>query len=53
MQQSKYHGCQCPGSLRRQDISTHGIDYVEYESSYIRNDFNFLCLVSVEEWYEL
>ena len=28
--QSEYHGCWCPGSLRRQDISTHGIDYVEY-----------------------
>ena len=26
----QYHGCWCPGSLRRQDISSHGIDYVEY-----------------------
>ena len=29
VQHSKYHGCWCPGSLRRQDISTHDIDYVE------------------------
>ena len=26
----KYHGCWCPGSLRRQDISSHDIDNVEY-----------------------
>ena len=26
----QYHGCLCPGSLRRQDISSHDIDYVEY-----------------------
>ena len=26
----QYHGCWCPGSLRRQDISSHDIDYVEY-----------------------
>ena len=25
----QYPGCWCPGSLRRQDISSHGIDYVE------------------------
>ena len=25
---SKYHGCWCPGSLHRQDISTHDTDYV-------------------------
>ena len=24
------HGCWCPGSLRRQDVSSHDIDYVEY-----------------------
>ena len=29
VQHSKYHGYWCPGSLRRQDISTHDIDYVE------------------------
>ena len=33
VQHCKYHGCWCPGSLRRQDISTHDIDYVEYVSS--------------------
>ena len=32
LQHSKYHGCGCPGSLRRQDISTHDIDYVDYVS---------------------
>ena len=26
----QYHGCWWPGSLRRQDISSHDIDYVEY-----------------------
>ena len=26
----QYHGCWCPGFLRRQDISSHDIDYVEY-----------------------
>ena len=25
----QYHGCWCPGSFRRQDISNHDIDYVE------------------------
>ena len=29
-QLGQYHGCWCPGSLRRQDISSHDIDYVEY-----------------------
>ena len=29
VQHSKYHGCWCPGSLRRQDISVYGIDYIE------------------------
>ena len=28
----QYHGCWCSGSLRRQDISSHDIDYVEYMS---------------------
>ena len=28
----QYHGCSCLGSLRRQDISSHGIDWVEYVS---------------------
>ena len=26
----QYHGCWCPGSLHRQDISSHDIDYVKY-----------------------
>ena len=26
---SKHHGCSFPGSLRRRDITTHDIDYVE------------------------
>ena len=25
----QFHGYWCPGSLRRQDISTHDTDYVE------------------------
>ena len=29
----QYHGCWCPGSLRRQDISTHDIEYVLYVCS--------------------
>ena len=29
VQHSKYYGCWCPGSLRRQVISIHDIDYVE------------------------
>ena len=28
VQQNRYHDCWCPGSLCRQDISTHDIDYV-------------------------
>ena len=29
VQHGKYHGCWCSGSLRRQDIITHGVDHVE------------------------
>ena len=25
---SQYHGCWCPGSLRRQDTRAHDVDYV-------------------------
>ena len=50
VQHNQYHGCWWPGSLRRQDISTHDIDYI---LSYMRKDFNYLCHVSVEEWYKL
>ena len=35
VQHSQYHGYWCPGFLRPQDISTHGIDYVELVSSWI------------------
>ena len=28
-------GCWCPGSLRRQDISSHDIDYIEYVGPYL------------------
>ena len=28
----QYHGCWCPGSLRRQDISNHDIDWVKLVS---------------------
>ena len=30
VQLGQCHGCWCPGSLRRQDISSHDIDYIEY-----------------------
>ena len=30
VQLGQYHCCRCPGSLRRQNISSHDIDYVEY-----------------------
>ena len=33
VQHSQYHGCWCPGDFRRQDINTHGIDYVQQLSS--------------------
>ena len=29
VQNSKYHGCLCTGSLRRQGIRSHDIGYVE------------------------
>ena len=29
----QYHGCWCPGSLRRKDISSHDIEYIEYIGS--------------------
>ena len=34
VQDCQLHGCWCPGSLRRHDISTHDVDYVEQVSSY-------------------
>ena len=51
VQHSEYHGCWCPDSLRRQDISTHYINYTFL--SYLRNEFNYLCHVSVEEWHKM
>ena len=31
----QYHGCWCSGSLRRQDISSHDTDYIEYLGPYL------------------
>ena len=43
-----YHGCWCPGSLRRQDISSHDIDYVEYVTSCLTWGRNTItCAISV------
>ena len=33
VQHIQYHRCWCPGSLRRQHISTHDIEYIEHVSS--------------------
>ena len=53
VQHSQYHGCWCPRSWRRQDIGTHNIDCRIGELlPYTRKDFNYLCHVSVEEWYK-
>ena len=40
---------------RRQDISSHGIDYVELgrSLSYSRRNFNYPCLISVEDWHKM
>ena len=35
VQLGQYHGCWCPGSLRRQDISSHHIDSIEYVCPYL------------------
>ena len=42
VQQSQYHGCWCPGSLRRHDIGAHDIAYVLHQV-----DFIYLCHNSV------
>ena len=49
-----YHGCWWPGSLHRQDISIHNT-CTDFGMSlcYMRKDFNYLCHVSVGEWYKL
>ena len=45
----QYHGCWCPGSLRRQDISSHDIDCRICRSwSYLRKHFKYLCHIDVE-----
>ena len=46
----QYHGCWCPGSLRRQDMSSHDIDYIEYVGpSRIRGSvLKYLCQIYVE-----
>ena len=50
----QYHGCRCPGSLRRQDISSHDIDYrISRSFSYLRKDFKYLCQINVEEWHKM
>ena len=38
VEQDQYHGCWCPGSLRRQNISTHDADYVEQVSHCLTRD---------------
>ena len=44
----QYHGCWCPGSLRRQDISSHDIDYIEYVGpSRIRGSVSSPCVKSM------
>ena len=55
VQPREYHGCWCPGSLRRQDISTHDIDNVDTCTflSYSRKNFSYLCNVNVEEWHKM
>ena len=44
----QYHGCWCPGSLRRQDINSHDIDYIEYVGpSRIRGSILSTCVKSM------
>ena len=54
-QVGQYHGCWCPGSLRRQDISSHDIDYREYIDPPLTwgNVFKYLCQINVEEWHKM
>ena len=48
IQHSHYYGCWYSGSLRRQDISTHGIAYVEWVSScFILGQISATCVMSV------
>ena len=44
----QYHGYWCPGSLRRQDISSHDTDYIEYVGpSRIRGSVLSTCVKSM------
>ena len=44
----QYHGCWCPGSLRRQDISSHDIDHVEYVAPGLtRGKILSTCVISM------
>ena len=49
VQYGQYHGCWCPGSLCSQDISMHGIDYVEYVISCLTWErISATCVMSVK-----
>ena len=43
----QYPGCWCPGSLRRQDISSHGIDYVELGPGLTWERISGTCVISM------
>ena len=44
----QYHGCWCPGSLCRQDISTHDTDYVEQVGPCLTQErISTTCVMSV------
>ena len=48
VQHSQYHGCWCPGSFRRQGISTHDFGYVELVTSCLtRGRISPACVMSV------
>ena len=48
VQHNQYHGCWYSGSLRRQDISTHGIAYVEWVSSCFKlGKISTTCIMSM------
>ena len=56
VQHSQSRGCWCAGSFHRHGINTRDTDWLHRMDkflSYMRNDFNYLCHVSVEEWYKL
>ena len=44
----QYHGCWCPSYLRRQDISSHDVDHVDYVGScLIWGRISTTCVVSM------